>query len=186
MKWFEFRRQMFHMIFGLVLASFLILLGIEKTLLVILAGIALGSITSLLILRGFKVPLFYQLVQLFGRDAEEIPGKGALSFVIGMGLLIAIFPVQKIALGAMLVTVIGDAFSTLVGKRFGKTKLLGEKSLEGSAAFFFSAEIALLAAGFSPLTALLVAGTGTVIELLPIEDNITIPLACGAVLSFLL
>ncbi|RLG32696.1 phosphatidate cytidylyltransferase, partial [Methanosarcinales archaeon] len=74
------------------------------------------------------------------------------------------------------------------GIRWGKHRLIGKKSLEGSAAFFLTSFTGLSFL-LSPLYALIAAFTGMLIEMIPqevIDDNITIPLGVSAVLMFLI
>ncbi len=182
----EIKRQLVHLFFGLAFIALLVFSGLENTKLVLGTGLVLGGLTAFILSKGHRLFPFSQIVEIVGRDTEEFPGKGALSFFAGMLLTMVLFNSEQIVLGAMLVTVVGDAFSTLIGKKFGKKKIIENKSLEGSAAFFFSAEFALLLAGFSPATSLVVALSGTIVELIPFEDNLTIPVACGAVLTFLI
>ena len=112
----------------------------------------------------------------------------ALAMVIG----VYFFPQHAVEAGA-LVLGIGDPIASIVGKTWGKTKVWGEKSLEGSAGFFAIAFVALvfyfsvIAGGYSVLMVLVAAAVtalaGTLTELFSgrIEDNFSIPLAAGAV-----
>ena len=111
----------------------------------------------------------------------------ALAMVIG----VYFFPQHAVEAGA-LVLGIGDPVASIVGKTWGKTKVWGEKSLEGALGFFGVALLALvfyfvvIAGGYSAGMVLLasasVAFAGTVTELFSgrIEDNFSIPLAAGA------
>ncbi len=91
---------------------------------------------------------------------------------------------------AVAVLGVGDPIAALIGKRFGKVKLLHGRSLEGSLAFLVSAwtvAFALLFAfhGLTPSRALATAGAGAfagaLAELLStrVDDNLSIPL-CAA------
>lgn len=88
----------------------------------------------------------------------------------------------------LLALAVGDPVAGLVGRRFGRTRLWGGKSLEGSLAFAVAASVAGFAylrvfepglAGLPGLLALaaLCGVAGAVVELLSIrwEDNFTIP-----------
>ena len=86
---------------------------------------------------------------------------------------------------------VGDPMAALVGRRFGRTRLRGERTLEGSLAFLVSGWlVALLAlATFYPeialwrcfLTAGAAATLGAAAELFSfrLDDNLTIPLAAA-------
>ncbi|MBU4124552.1 MAG: phosphatidate cytidylyltransferase, partial [Nanoarchaeota archaeon] len=78
----------------------------------------------------------------------------------------------------------GDSFSTLVGKLYGKHPLPinHKKTWEGSIAFFVMAFTILWF--FDPTKAIYVALITMVVEMLPkLDDNLTIPLAVGILLS---
>lgn len=113
---------------------------------------------------------------------------GATYVLIASTLCIAIFP-KLVAVTSIAVLIIADITSALVGRRYGRHRFLG-KTLEGSAAFFVSALIVVLVTPKSEyavgeyLVGLLAAAGGTVVEALPVrlDDNITVPLAVGAIL----
>ena len=117
----------------------------------------------------------------------------ALAILVGL-LTMPMLPMEVgvLALG------VGDPIAAIVGKRWGQTKIRGQKSLEGSLAFLVSAAlaIALFLSVFHPslelstvLVVSLVAGlVGAVIEVItePIDDNLSIPLGVGFCAMFLL
>jgi dolichol kinase len=91
---------------------------------------------------------------------------------------------EMIVLQAVLILSISDSLSTLFGKKYGKVKIYNSKSVLGSLVFFSSAFfIEFIFQNF--LTSLVVAFVATFVEILPADDNITIPLAVGAVLRFI-
>jgi len=104
--------------------------------------------------------------------------------------LIAFLAFQRdIAVLALSFLAVGDSVATLVGKQVGKRKLLG-KTVEGNLACFLSC----IAIGFVfyysglniPLLAILVGSVGaTIAEAipLPINDNLTVPLFAGLVMT---
>ena len=88
----------------------------------------------------------------------------------------------------MLFSIFGDAASAIVGVH-GKKKIFG-KSIEGSLAFLvtclvISLVLALTKIHLAPVVFILGAFSATIIELLPlrVDDNFTISLAAGAVMS---
>ena len=89
---------------------------------------------------------------------------------------------------AMLFSIFGDAASAIVGVH-GRNKIF-DKSVEGSLAFFVTclaigAALALTEIRLTPAVFILGAFSATLIELLPlsVDDNLTIALAAGAVMS---
>lgn len=59
-------------------------------------------------------------------------------FVLFAAFICALFFSPEIGAMAMTVSLLADAMSGLIGRRFGKTRLCEGKSLEGSAAFLFT------------------------------------------------
>lgn len=122
------------------------------------------------------------LLNKFERRGEIF--KGAMNFYIGTFLTTLIFN-ETAAIAGIVVLSIGDSISTLVGKHFGKHKIAnGKKTIEGSTGFFLSS-ILMLYFLTNPLKAVAVAFTATIIELLPLDDNLTIPVFTALVFQFL-
>ena len=125
------------------------------------------------------------------RRAETHTLTGATYVVLASLLSILLFD-KPIAITILLFLSISDALASLIGIRFGWRRFLG-KSLAGSTAFLVSAAtIALLLMYDSPLVAISGAIVATIVEALPlkiagqkIDDNISIPLAAGSVMSLL-
>ena len=82
--------------------------------------------------------------------------------------------------------------ATAVGERFGRTKIVGGKSLEGTLAFFAAAVMSgvLLSLTALPLPfGLLLAGAvvAAAVEVLPLplNDNLTIPVISGGAMELI-
>ena len=127
------------------------------------------------------------------RNGISRPFIGAFWFYFSCGLTFLIFPLT-IASAACAVLTVGDALSTLVGKKYGKHKIIGKKTMEGSLAFFTGSFFISLVF-ISPCLALIGAGAGALIELIPeisplkkfsrkgtLDDNLLIPLLTGLVI----
>ena len=71
-----------------------------------------------------------------------------------------------------------------MGKAWGRIKLIGDKSLEGSAACFIVCAV-ISVFWIDPVVGLTGAFVATLAELLPlrIDDNLTVPLISGAVMQ---
>jgi len=122
------------------------------------------------------------------RNHEEVSLLGSTYLLIAMLLTLHLFekPVAFLALGFL---ILGDTVAAIVGKWIGKVRLLGGKTLEGSAACllvcfgltFFMPDIPWYVGLVGALTA-------TVFELLPIplDDNFRIPLSAGFAMELLL
>lgn len=94
---------------------------------------------------------------------------------------------RRIACTALFFIALGDPAAAVVGKRFGSHRLSNGKSLEGAAAMF----LVCLAAGFGLTGSIPVASAGAagaaLAELLltRVDDNLSVPLASGAVMTAL-
>lgn len=142
--------------------------------------------------RRFSERLFKAIIR--PGEVHRVPA--STWYVAALFLGCVIYPKAGIQVGA-LVLGFGDPTAHLVGKRFGKRKLVGEKSLAGSLAFVGAAGLVSftflsLVTGVAPLHAALVAVVasivGAVAELFSgaVDDNFTIPLAAGLAAAVLL
>lgn len=132
------------------------------------------------------------LVGMMMRAHEKNKLSGSSFFVIGALLTIILFP-KAIAITALLVLVISDSCASLIGKRFGKRRLL-TKTWEGTLAFMASGWIvvAICFMVFNLPLMFVVAGIiavfiGAWVELISgimhIDDNVTIPLSVAGVMA---
>ena len=187
----EIRRQVFHLILGLVIVSLYLIGALTQGTLLIIFFI--GLITALLS-KKYKIPVIYWFLKKFERekDLKENPGKGVLTF-IGGSLLALVFFEENIALAAIMVLAVGDSVSHIVGKHFGKRKywINSPKYLEGTVAGIFFASIA---ASFFVGSKLAFMGSAAAMILESIElkigktiidDNLTVPLVAGLVMHLL-
>ena len=187
-KELELRRKLFHLILGSCIAFAVYLLKPVYGNLV-LVPLVLGVVVMLLIPRVMpKNKVAGQLMYHFERrkDIETFPFKGAIHYGIGVFFPILLLDV-KTACAIVLVLSVGDAFSTLIGKFHGKTRIhqMGFKSVEGSLAFLVSAfVVALVFVDYA--TAIKFAVVGMIVELFsPWDDNFTVPVSL-TVLSIVL
>lgn len=182
----ELRRKSIHLS-GLILP--IIYLFFEKPTMLIfigtLTGIALTVELMKWLSRRFS-DLFFQIFASLLRTHER---KGAMTgatyYLLSMFLCIFFFA-KTLAIVCIFFMILGDLVAALVGKKWGRTKLLGKKSLEGSAAcFVVCAVIALVT--LNPVIAIIGALVATIVELIPfpIDDNLTVPLVSGTAMHFL-
>lgn len=182
----EARRQFVHFLFGSFFIALIAVMSVEASLLVLAASFLAGFFFSYLLKKGVGIPILLHIVQRVERDYERhLPGKGALLFFLGTIITMLLFQQQNIILGALCVAVYGDAASTVFGMRFGKHRIAGKKTLEGTlggiaTSFFFLSFI------FQWQLALAAAAIGMLAELLPFDDNFTIPIAVGLTLTILI
>ncbi len=129
---------------------------------------------------------FAPITRLFFRAEEQLKESAAIPYVMGVLLCIITFPKESAIIG-ILTLAICDPLSAIVGISFGRKKIMGHKTWEGSLAFFtFSALISYfilstqlhLSMGQNILISILTALCSSFMEILPIriDDNLTIPL----------
>ena len=183
----ELLRKSIHLS-GLVLP--VIYLFLDKPTMLVLMGILTGLALAVELVKWCSPhfgEFFSRIFKPFLRRHER---KGAMTgatyYLISAFLCIFLFA-KTLAIVCIFFMILGDMAAALVGKMWGRTKLLGRKSLEGSAAcFVVCAAIALVK--LNPVIAIIGALVATIVELIPfpVDDNLTVPLISGAVMHFLM
>ena len=116
------------------------------------------------------------------REHEISGGFTGASYILTTSTItIMLFP-KTIAIAALVFIIVGDTAAALIGRKYGRVRYLGGKSLEGSAACFISSFLAsLLVPGLPVMAGLIGAFTATVVEACSgsLDDNLTVPLAAG-------
>ncbi|QUH23358.1 phosphatidate cytidylyltransferase [Methanobacterium alkalithermotolerans] len=136
--------------------------------------------------KKYYIPFFSKILRSCRRDEKE---KGFIYFFSGLTLTLAFFGFNMaIANAAIIILVLGDATSTLVGKKIGKNKLPHhlQKSWQGSFSFFMVSFIG--AATQVPLApAFIGALAGAITEAYsPLDDNIAIPVVSGTAITLII
>lgn len=120
---------------------------------------------------------FHRHVGHLLRSGERGRLTGATMLAIGYTVAVVAFPGLP-ALAGILTAGVADAAAAVVGKRFGRVRYPGGKSLEGSLIFLvLVAPILLLVAGMAPWAVAVAAIALTGIEALslPVDDNLYLP-----------
>jgi dolichol kinase len=133
---------------------------------------------------------------LFGpvlRESERRRVTGSTFMMAGVTLIVLLYP-KNVVLLTLLFFSVADPLASYFGIRYGKDKLIGDKSFQGSAAAF--AACFLMAAGFYSATGLmherlfivclLSALIGAVSELVPVgklDDNFSFPVLNATLLA---
>jgi dolichol kinase len=180
----EIQRQIIHAsgIFILVLGIFL-----NPQVLILLCIIILVISEIVFILdKYYRIPIFSNLLTSCKRRDDE---RGFLYFFIGIIVTLYIFSFNiAIANAGILMLILGDSASTIVGTRFGRHKLPFKtlKSFEGSLAFFFVSFLSVLT--LLPLFPTLIGAlVGTLTEAYsPIDDNIPIPIISALAITIVI
>lgn len=123
------------------------------------------------------------------RAEEQLKESAGVPYVMGILLTLISFP-KVVALVAIYTLAVADPMSAIIGIKYGKTKVVPHKSLEGSLAFFVSSFVITflvffwwtsylqIMLGSILLLSFLVAFIGSLFEMIPLrlDDNLTIPL----------
>jgi len=185
-------RKLYHLLGGLGLLSLYYLLGRQNALIcysVLFLAVLAIDITRL------KVPAFNQFIfgrfGSFIRKNEENKLTGTAPYVLGIGLSLTLYRTD-IATAAICFLAFGDVAATAVGERYGRTKISGQKSLEGTLAF---AAVAITVGFLLPLTGIhlmhgiilagAISAAGIELVPLPVNDNLVIPLVSGGVMELI-
>lgn len=194
----ELLRKLLHLLFGTFILLLIFALGIEKSFSIMWMLILAGIMVGLSIKRGAKLPIIEKILSIVQREHEQyFPGHALILLFFSAHILLYFFPQNpQIIFAAISVQVFADTASAIVGKKFGKHYLIKnmksldspqikQKTLEGSIAFFIVALICLNF--FFPIEqAILPAIIATLIELLPLNDNLTIPISTAIALKCLI
>ena len=146
------------------------------------------------LLKNFFTPVSAWYHRTFGamlRAHELKRAKGHLNgatYIMMAALLLVLFFPKVIAVAAFSMVAVSDTLAAIIGKSFGKHRF-GQKSVEGSVAFFLSALVVVsLVPGLHPVIGIIMAITGTLTEAFlvrigkfKVDDNLSIPLASASV-----
>jgi glycerol-3-phosphate acyltransferase PlsY len=183
------KRGLFHIFGGLIIP--IAALFLPKTVLIISLGVVTFIFLTFELVRFRAQGInrwFLSLFQPLLREEEASRLSGTSYILIASLIAFLAFP-RDVAVLALSFLALGDAVATMVGKQVGKSKLLG-KTLEGDLACFVSCliiGIIFYYAGLniSLLTILVGSVSAAVAEAvpLPINDNLTIPLFAGLMMT---
>ncbi len=156
---------------------------------ILIAGAFVGIVVIVELLKWVSESfreLFFRFFEFILRRHERKGSiTGATYYIIGTFLCIVIFD-KNIAIVSIFFIVLGDTAAALVGKAWGRIKLMGRKSLEGSAACFIVCAV-ISVFWIDPVIGITGAFVATLAELLPlrIDDNLTVPLISGAAMQLM-
>ncbi|MDD5416652.1 MAG: SEC59/DGK1/VTE5 family protein [Candidatus Aenigmarchaeota archaeon] len=183
----ELKRQMVHAS-GILLILVLQLFGKTYSAIIFALGLAFFLMWGLMRKSNIRINGLSKIedfimceLKTYERQGEYF--KGVVSYILGILLATILFPIN-ITAACIAVLAGGDAFSTLIGKLYGRHHLPinNKKSWEGSIAFFTMTFFILMF--FDPSKAWYIALGATFVEMLPkLDDNVTIPLAVGLLFS---
>ena len=186
LPFFESARKLIHFLGGLIPVIYLLLNLTKPQALLILGCLALPFIAAdLLRLRWPALNRwFLRLFQGAMRPGEERRLTGSTYYLVACWFTILAFE-RTVAAAALLVLACADTAASVVGQAMGGYRLTKGKTLSGTGAFVVTAFLVTLPL-FPATTAFAGAIIAAVAECLPLplDDNITIPLAAGISLTF--
>lgn len=188
----EYRRQAAHLLFGVALATLVGFHILSAFTLGIILVVGFACITY--IKSGGSIPLFHKVLLVFERQHhfDKFPGRGIFFFVMGSFFSTLLYSTE-IAVASILILAFGDSITNIVGKFYGKYPLWfnKKKNIEGPIVAALLAGLAACVAVPWP-HAFIAAAVAMFVETLPlqykgyeIDDNVTIPLVAGLVLTAL-
>ncbi|WP_297471148.1 diacylglycerol/polyprenol kinase family protein [Thermococcus sp.] len=118
------------------------------------------------------------------REHERNRVAAHIYFAAASFIVVYFFP-ENVAIGAIALATLGDAFAAIIGKTFGRHRFSNGKSVEGSLAYFFTGMV-ILTPLVGPLPALIGSLAGTIAEFynLPPDDNFSNQLAVALAVYF--
>lgn len=135
--------------------------------------------------------LFFKTLRNKERNKKTFQVSGCAYVMMASILCLNLFS-KEIAIISLSVMLISDTVAALIGRAYGTRKLRKSKSLEGTSAFFLSALFVQMAYNHLftfTYVAVLASFFATLVEMyedkLQIDDNLSIALVTGAVLTLL-
>lgn len=177
-------RRAFHATSGVVMAVGPRALGLERATTVLLLSALFLAALAIDVLR-LRTPavneLFFRALSRLASGREEERLASSTWYLAGALLAWAVFPAE-VATTAILVLALADPSASVLGRLVGR-RPVGKGTVEGLLVFYAVASAVLWAAVGEPVV-LLVAAVVAAVEVLPIslDDNLTVPLATGALL----
>jgi len=155
----------------------------------ILLVAVLYTISEFARVRGINLPILSSITWSAANKTELYEfATSPIHFALGIVISLLIFP-EPIRYVAITVLTLGDGCAHLFGMRFGRTHLSFNKgkNLEGTLFGFLFAFLGAMIF-VDPARALIAAAVGMLVEGLPspINDNLTMPLASGLILTLIM
>lgn len=110
------------------------------------------------------------------------------TYILAAGTLCSLLFAKPVAVAVLICIIVGDTAAVFVGRAIGKIRI-GQKTLEGSLAFFLASLLCILwIPGLTWQVKILGAAVAAFVEALPIpmDDNLTVPLVAGVAMTLVL
>lgn len=178
----ELRRNLAHLLLGSFFAFLVVILPRELVIACNLLLISALFLSSFLY-QTHKIAILTWIFTRFDRPGT-FTAKGAIIFFVGALIAVLLFPTLFAAL-SILVLAVSDSLATIAGHYAGKHVLFRKKTIEGTLVFF-TCTLAILILFIAPIKALVIALIVSTTELVTptyLDDNLTIPIVTGVLLS---
>jgi dolichol kinase len=156
---------------------------------VVLAALCIITIVyileEMLRLRGHRLPGITSFTLRMGRPDEKAHFIVRPAYLaLGVILALVLFP-TRIAYASICIVAVGDPVAAYVGGRIGRRHVRRKKTLEGLIAGFIASFLAASLIVY-PAAAFVGSAGGILMELLDVpDDNLTMPIAAGALMMLL-
>ena len=184
----EYLRKIIHLLiffFGL----FLLIFDLKYCLPIFLLISSSFILLDFLRINNNNLNIYYHKYFGFVTRSIEKDRMTSASYAFCSIMIVVLFFDKTIAACSIMILSISDVVASYIGVKFGKFKLLDNKTLEGSIAFFISTAIILLFFNFTSYQVILVSFGCTIIELLAdkfkLDDNLGIPVIAAMLLTIL-
>ena len=182
-------RRLFHIVAGSLFP--LLALVVPQWIIILLAATGTGVSIILEVSRRRSRRVndwFTSRFSVLLKESESSQTLGS-TYLLAATLLAFLLFDRNVAVLALLFLAVGDPLAALVGERYGRARIR-KKSVEGSLAFMAGAALVgwvLIAGGLDISLWVVMSGAAVaaLVELLslPPDDNITVPLVAGAVMT---
>jgi diacylglycerol kinase (CTP) len=186
-------RKIWHFTGVMVIVGFYLVLSRPMALQVLTVVSALCIFLDVYRLRSATVNRFVMTVaKHIMRDNEKTGSAGSTFLFIGVLIIVAIFPPSVVTL-SLLFLAVADPIASYFGIRYGKDKLIGRKTLQGSMAAFFACTVVAAIYFFAQnmmterilIVSILAGLIGAVAEVFPVgnlDDNLVLPVVSSCLL----
>jgi diacylglycerol kinase (CTP) len=187
-------RKIWHFSGVMVIVAFYLTLSRPVALQVLTVVSALCIFLDVYRLRTPKVNRFVvRFARHIMRDNEKAGSAGSTFLFIGVLVIVAVFPPSVVTL-SLLFLAVADPIASYFGIRYGRDKLVGRKTLQGSMAAFFActavAAIYFLSQNMMTerilIVSILAGLIGAIAEVFPVgnlDDNLVLPVVSSCLLS---
>ena len=181
-------REAIHMSSFLLTFVCIYLLGNIMVASLILLVTLIYTLSEVARVRGVNLPILSSITWNAANKTELYEfATSPIHFALGIAISLLIFP-APIRYVAITILTLGDGCAHLFGMKFGRTRLPFNKgkNLEGTIFGFLFAFLGAMIF-VDPVRALIAAAVGMLVEgiPLPINDNLTMPLASGLILTLI-